>query len=96
MNYQTYIPSEDLTAIVRQYWTLEGNTTDRNGYVHRTTANFCPELIFHYGGRFKEIIQDNVVETTFMTGIHGQTDLHFIVPYALVFTFMCRQRNCCC
>lgn len=63
-----------MTAIVQQYWTLEGNVPDRNGYVHRTMANFCPELIFHYGGRFKEIIQDNVFETTFMTGIHGQTD----------------------
>ena len=37
-------------------------------------ANFCPELIFHYGGKFNELTHENNIETTFITGIHGQTD----------------------
>lgn len=74
MNYQTYKPPANLTEIVRHYWTLEGNVSHNKEYVHRTMANFCPELIFHYGGPFREVVQDNSIKTTFITGIHGQTD----------------------
>ncbi len=74
MNYQQYKPSERLSGLVQYYWTLEGFIPEEQVYIHRTLANFCPELIFHYGGAFEEIITDNQITATFLTGIHGQTD----------------------
>lgn len=74
MNYSIYKPSNILSKIVSHYWTLDGSISDDQTYVHRTTANFYPELIFHYGGIFEELVGDNKVEKTFRTGIHGQTD----------------------
>ena len=74
MKYLTYTPPDDLASIVYRYWSLEGTVPDGQKYIHRTMANFCPELIFHYGGKFKELTRENNIETTFITGIHGQTD----------------------
>jgi AraC-like DNA-binding protein len=74
MNYQQYKPPIWLSGIVQYYWTLEGTIPDQQMYIHRTLANFCPELIFHFGGAFDELTRDNQMESTFLTGIHGQTD----------------------
>lgn len=74
MKYLTYTAPDDLTDIVSQYWSLEGTIPDGQKYIHRTMANFRPELIFHYGGKFSERTSDDRVQTTFITGIHGQTD----------------------
>ena len=73
-NYQQYKPSPSLSRIVQYYWSLEGFIPEQEMYIHRTLANFCPELIFHYGGAFEEITTNNQISTTFLTGIHGQTD----------------------
>ena len=74
MNYHIFKPPEMLSHVVVHYWTLEGNVAIDQTYIHRTLANFCPELIFHYGGRFDELTDNNRIEKTFITGIHGQTD----------------------
>jgi len=74
MNYCTYKPPKILSDIVCHYWTLDGNVSIGHTYIHRTLANFCPELIFHYGGPFEELVSENRTETTFTTGIHGQTN----------------------
>ncbi|HEV3224127.1 MAG TPA: helix-turn-helix domain-containing protein [Puia sp.] len=74
MNYQQYKPPKWLSGIVQYYWTLEGTIPEQQMYIHRTLANFCPELIFHYGGTFDELTRDNQMQSTFLTGIHGQTD----------------------
>ncbi|HTE12509.1 MAG TPA: helix-turn-helix domain-containing protein [Chitinophagaceae bacterium] len=74
MNYYTFKPPKILSHIVVRYWTLEGNVSIGQTYIHRTLANYCPELIFHYGGRFEELIDNNRIEKTFITGIHGQTN----------------------
>ena len=74
MKYFSYKPPDNLADIVHFYWSLEGKIPYGQMYVLRTMANFCPELIFHYGGKFMEITCKNSIETTFITGIHGQTD----------------------
>ena len=74
MKYLTYTPPDHLTNIVFQYWSLEGIIPGGQKYIHRTMANFRPELIFHYGGEFSELTTDDSIQTTFITGIHGQTD----------------------
>jgi AraC-like DNA-binding protein len=74
MTFNTYITPKHLTSIVKYYWSLDGEISPSQTYVHRTLANHCPELIFHYGGEFKEIITNDKIEKTFRAGIHGQTD----------------------
>jgi AraC-like DNA-binding protein len=74
MKYLKYSPPNALTNIVHQYWSLEGKVPEGQKYIHRTMANFYPELIFHYGGRFMELTDENNIETAFIAGIHGQTD----------------------
>jgi len=74
MNYQQYKPPQILSGIVQHYWSLHGNIPADQTYIHRTLANFCPELIFHYGGTFRELTARDKNEKTFISGIHGQTD----------------------
>lgn len=74
MEYKTYVPAKHLTSIVKYYWSLDGKLSPTEMYVHRTLANHCPEIIFHYGSEFKELTTNNKIEKTFRTGIHGQTD----------------------
>jgi AraC-like DNA-binding protein len=74
MNYQQYKPPQILSGIVQHYWSLDRNIPVDQTYIHRTLANFCPELIFHYGGAFQELATNDKNEQTFITGVHGQTD----------------------
>jgi AraC-like DNA-binding protein len=74
MEYKTFVPAKHLRSIVKYYWTLDGKLSPTEMYVHRTLANYCPEIIFHYGSEFKEITAGNTIEKTFRTGIHGPTD----------------------
>ena len=73
--YQIYKPSIRLSGIVDHYWTLDGDLSIDKPIVHRTLANFNPELIFHYGGAFKEIVKNERIESTFVGGLHGQTNM---------------------
>lgn len=74
MNYNLFKPSGVLSKIVSHYWALEGAISAGETYIHRTMANFYPELIFHYGGVFEELVANDKIEKTFLTGIHGQTN----------------------
>jgi AraC-like DNA-binding protein len=73
MSYQIHQPSSRLADLVSHYWTLDGVALHGKSVVHRTLANYYPELIFHYGGAFREIV-DHGTEKTFVGGLHGQTD----------------------
>ncbi len=73
MNYFIHHPPKILSNIVRHYWSLDGHVPTGETYIHRTLANHCPELIFHYGGAFEELAGDYNTSKTFTTGIHGQT-----------------------
>ncbi|WP_340062973.1 helix-turn-helix domain-containing protein [Ascidiimonas aurantiaca] len=55
MNYQTFKPSQDLTTLVKCYWTLESpreETPERQTIV----PDGCVEMIFHYGNLYKQHI----------------------------------------
>lgn len=42
-------------------------------YIHRSMADGCPEMVFHYKGRFDEIFEDGKTDASFISGIHGQS-----------------------
>lgn len=75
MIFKTYKPEKRLASVVKFYWSLDGKLSPTQMYVHRTLANHCPEIIFHYGSEFKEIIAGTKIEKTFRFGVHGQTDI---------------------
>jgi len=74
MEFKTFLPAKHLTNIVKYYWTLDCELSPTEMYVHRTLANHCPEIIFHYGSEFRELEMDGKIKQTFRTGIHSQTD----------------------
>ncbi|MDQ3393052.1 MAG: helix-turn-helix domain-containing protein [Bacteroidota bacterium] len=71
MTYFTIEPPSILKNYVRFYWVLE---SDAPQYSHRSMADVCPELIFHYKGRFDESNADGSRQKSYTSGFHGQTD----------------------
>lgn len=69
MKYETVFPDPRLRHIVRFYWILESG----EGYTHHSLADMCPELLFHYNGRFDELSADGSTTPGFIAGIHGQS-----------------------
>lgn len=57
MNHQIFEPNQDLTALVKCYWTLESpkeKTPERNTIV----PDGCMKMIFHYGDLYKHYIKN--------------------------------------
>lgn len=54
---------------------LEGEASGDNPYVHRSMADGCAELLFHYNGIFDELVPDNSIESSFQSGIGGQSQI---------------------
>jgi AraC-like DNA-binding protein len=75
MKYFTIKPSEKLADYVRYFWVLEGEASDDEPYIHRSMADGCAELIFHYNGVFDELLQNTSVEKSFSSGLAGQSQL---------------------
>ncbi|OJV16911.1 MAG: AraC family transcriptional regulator [Dyadobacter sp. 50-39] len=73
MKYFTVLPPADLARYVRFFWVLEHNLADREPYFHRTMADGCAEMVFHFKGRFDEILKTDEQELSFRSGIHGQS-----------------------
>ncbi|HKO79947.1 MAG TPA: DUF6597 domain-containing transcriptional factor, partial [Chitinophagaceae bacterium] len=67
MNYYTIAPSKALSPYVRFFWVLESDEP----YCHRSMADGCAEMIFHYKGVFDEITADGRAEQSFTSGLHG-------------------------
>ena len=76
MKYFTIPPSPALAKYVRFFWVLEHEVGTGKPYIHRTMADGCAELIFHYKGRFDEFISGENTKASFHSGIHGQSQ-HF-------------------
>ncbi len=74
--YFTVQPPERLAQYVRYFWILEGEASSDKPYVHRSMADGCAELIFHYNGIFDELIKDASIEKSFSSGLAGQSQ-HF-------------------
>ncbi len=95
--YHTIPPSPELAAYVRFYWVLESKAAAGQPYVHRSMADGCVELLFHYQGRFNEILTAGQVEESFTAGLHGPSQAYrrftiekdfgifgvYLYPYAL-------------
>jgi AraC-like DNA-binding protein len=67
MNYYTIAPSKTLSAYVRFFWVLESDEP----YCHRSMADGCAEMVFHYKGSFDEITIPGQIERSFDAGLHG-------------------------
>ncbi len=67
MNYYTIAPSPALAPYVRFYWVLESDEP----YCHRSMADGCAEMVFHYKGSFNEITLSEQTERSFNAGLHG-------------------------
>jgi AraC-like DNA-binding protein len=53
MNYQTYMPGALLESFVKCYWTLEAPAAE-HPEKQRIVPDGCMEMIFHYGGRYRQ------------------------------------------
>lgn len=73
MRYRIIIPPAELADYVRFFWVFEGTVSAGHPYVHRTMADGCAEILFHYKGHFTELLPGNKSETSFTSGISGQT-----------------------
>jgi len=73
MKYFTILPSADLARYIRFFWVLEHNLADSEPYFHKTMADGCAEMVFHFKGRFDEILKTNDSEVSFRSGVHGQS-----------------------
>ena len=73
MKYETIPPPPELAAYVRFFWVLECDASPDKPYVHRSMADGCAELIFHYNGQFDELTNTQTTEKSFTSGIHGQS-----------------------
>lgn len=69
MIYRTIQPSPKLKDYVRFYWFLESDQP----YTHYAMADVCPELIFHFNGRFDEVLENGKKELSLISGISAPT-----------------------
>lgn len=72
MKFHTYQPSKKLQGLVRFFWIFEGDQIEEP-YIYRSMADPCCELIFHYKGRFDELLDCGKRGRSFLSGIHAQT-----------------------
>ncbi|HEY6437372.1 MAG TPA: helix-turn-helix domain-containing protein [Ignavibacteriaceae bacterium] len=75
MKYFTVKPPEKLAEYVRYFWVLEGDASPDKPYIHRSMADGCAELIFHYNGIFDELLKSQLTEKSFSSGLAGQSQL---------------------
>lgn len=69
MLFRTYHPAAPLKKWVRYYWSLE---SDRP-YTHFGMASVCPELVFHYKGKFDEKDISGNIFPSFTAGLQAQS-----------------------
>ncbi len=73
MNFHTYSPPADLTDYVRCFWVLESTQPVTFPFLHRATAECCPELIFYYKGEVNVYRSESNLEKTFTSGLYAQS-----------------------
>ncbi|MGL5890568.1 MAG: DUF6597 domain-containing transcriptional factor, partial [Bacteroidia bacterium] len=55
MIYKTAHPSPELAQFVRFFWMYEHTPAAGSLFVHRSMADGCAEMIFHYYNSFDEL-----------------------------------------
>lgn len=73
MLYETFQPPPQLTPYVRFYWALEAEVKDGEEFVHRSMADGCVELVFHYRASFDEVDADGRRSYSPLSSIQAQS-----------------------
>jgi AraC-like DNA-binding protein len=73
MIFQTYPAPASLAHYVRCFWVLESSEDSSLPFIHRATAECCPELIFYYKGQVNVYKNESSSERTFTSGIYSQS-----------------------
>lgn len=73
IKYFTISPPEHLTKYVRFFWVLEGEADEGQPFIHRTMADGCADILFHYKGQFDKLSLVNDVEKCFTAGVQAQS-----------------------
>lgn len=69
MLFRIYPPAVQLKKWVRYYWSLESDQP----YTHFGMASVCPEMVFHYKGRFDETDINGNIIPSFTAGLQAQS-----------------------
>lgn len=73
MLYQVYEPHISLKPYVRFYWSLEAEVGRGEEFVHRSLADSCVEMVFHYRSAFNEITPEDRIEASPLASIQAQS-----------------------
>jgi AraC-like DNA-binding protein len=73
MNFHTFPAPTYLCDYVRFFWVLESATSETLPFVHRATAECCPEMIFYFKGEVKLFQSEHDAEKTFPSGVYAQS-----------------------
>ncbi len=73
MLYQTYPPSPRLAPYVRFFWALESDVAPGTEFVHRSMADGCVEIVFHYRAKFDEIEPEGTRIVSPLASIQAQS-----------------------
>ena len=69
-------PPPRLAPYVRFFWVLEAKVEPGEEFVHRSLADGCVEIVFHYRTAFDEIAPDGSVEVSPFSNIQAQSTGH--------------------
>ena len=75
MLYQTFEPSPQLAPYVRFFWALEDDVSGGDEFVHRSMADGCVEMVFHYRAVFDEIDADGLATPSPLSSLQGQATM---------------------
>ena len=73
MLYQVFDPPPLLAPYVRFFWALEADVAPGEDFVHRSMADGCVEIVFHYRSRFDEITETGSIEPSPNASIQAQS-----------------------
>jgi hypothetical protein len=73
MVFNTFPAPAFLAEYVRFFWILESSEPATFPFIHRATAECCPELIFYFKGEVKVFTSENESEKTFSSGVYAQS-----------------------
>ncbi|HKP71250.1 MAG TPA: helix-turn-helix transcriptional regulator [Pyrinomonadaceae bacterium] len=75
MIYETFEPPPPLAPYVRFFWVLEADVANGEEFVHRSMADGCVEIVFHYFGTFDEIESDGTRIVSPLSNIQAQSTM---------------------
>jgi AraC-like DNA-binding protein len=73
MLYQVFDPPANLAQYVRFFWALEADVAPGEKFVHRSMADGCVEMVFHYRSAFDEITAGEVIQASPLASIQAQS-----------------------